>query len=280
GDRAQALDAVRTLVARQPDAVSAQTAAGDVLLAAGALDEAAAAYAQARDLSPRSSAALVGLARVALARGRPGEARALLEPLTEEGGSSVLSALADAAAVEGDHERAAALRARLADSRAALREGWRARVAALLGETDAHTATESPAATAEDGAEAVPAELLAAEEPASPALLRALREYFGFDAFRPGSRLPGRAGRTRHAGGDADRGGQEPLLPASGHAARRRHARRLAARRLDEGPARRLAGAGLRARHAAQLDARRGRAGAPHRRAGRGTVPPSVRGAR
>src|SRR5581483_8116111 len=186
GDRAQALDAVRTLVARQPDAVSAQTAAGDVLLAAGALDEAAAAYAQARDLSPRSSAALVGLARVALARGRPGEARALLEPLTEEGGSSVLSALADAAAVEGDHERAAALRARLADSRAALREGWRARVAALLGETDAHTATESPAATAEDGAEAVPAELLAAEEPASPALLRALREYFGFDAFRPG----------------------------------------------------------------------------------------------
>src|SRR5581483_2248384 len=40
GDRAQALDAVRTLVARQPDAVSAQTAAGDVLLAAGALDEA------------------------------------------------------------------------------------------------------------------------------------------------------------------------------------------------------------------------------------------------
>jgi ATP-dependent DNA helicase RecQ len=184
--RERALAAVRELVARQPDAVSAWTAVGDVALAAGEVDEAAVAYAQARELSPRSTGALVGLARVALVKGRPGEARALLEPLTEEGGSAVLAALADAAAAEGDRERAAALRARLADWRTALRAGWRARVAALLGETEAAAATDSPTAAARDGAEVAPAELPAAEEPASPALLRALREYFGFDAFRPG----------------------------------------------------------------------------------------------
>ena len=45
-----------------------------------------------------------------------------------------------------------------------------------------------------------------------------LREHFGFRRFRPGSGegRPLGAGRARHAGADADRIGQEPLLPAPG----------------------------------------------------------------
>src|SRR3954464_8824112 len=66
GQADRALAAVHALVAAQPDAVSAWGAAGDVALAAGALDEAGTAYDRARELSPRGTAALVGRARVAL----------------------------------------------------------------------------------------------------------------------------------------------------------------------------------------------------------------------
>ena len=68
--------------------------------------------------------------------------------------------------------------------------------------------------------------------------LDVLAARFGFAAFRPGQQrvvealLAGPLG----ARGLPDRRGQEPLLPAARAAARRRHGRRLAADRADEGP--------------------------------------------
>src|SRR5438067_5781290 len=140
GDAERALAAVRALVTAQPDAVSAWGAAGDVAQAAGALDEAAAAYGQARELSPRGTAALVGRARVALAQGDGPAAASLLAPLADEGSAAALATLAEAATAAGEPERAAAFRARLAERQAALRAVWRARVEGLLGPAEADDA--------------------------------------------------------------------------------------------------------------------------------------------
>ena len=96
-----------------------------------------------------------------------------------------------------------------------------------------------------------------------PSRARALREVFGFPAFRPGPARGGRGGgrRARRAGRDAHRLGQVALLPAAGADAGRPDAGRLAARLAHAGP-----GRGAGARRAGQ-----GRAG--QRAAGRGGEP-------
>ena len=67
---------------------------------------------------------------------------------------------------------------------------------------------------------------------------RVLAERFGLSEFRPGPGAGDRrpAGRPLRARGVPHRRRQVPLLPAAGAAARRPHARRLAADRADEGP--------------------------------------------
>ena len=78
----------------------------------------------------------------------------------------------------------------------------------------------------------------------------------------------GAARGTQCARGLPDRGGQEPLLPASCAAARRRDGGRLAADRADEGPDR-LPRRARRRRGAARLE--------PRRRRGRATSPSGSR---
>jgi len=225
GERERALAIVRDRVEQQPDAVTAWGAAGSVALAAGALDEAATAFEQARALSPQSTTSTIGLARVWLAAGDAAGAVALLEPLAEGGATTVLAALAEALVAAGRAERAAAVQAELAQRRAALRAASRDRVAAtvaaldpvadgldaaslpsarpvaetsavpgdqavpLTSGSDPGRASEAPAVPARGQPVAEPASAVVAaseEAPPSPALARALAEYFGFDAFRPG----------------------------------------------------------------------------------------------
>lgn len=213
GRAEEALAGVRALVERQPDAVSAWGALGDVALALGALDDAADAYARVRELSSTSVSAAVGQARVRLAAGDAQGARALLESLVEEGGGTLLATYADACAACGDTARADALRARIADGRAAARAVWRERLAPhqspdapdvgapldAIARPSARASTPDSAlprpsapmgaAAAPGGAPAEPPEPAAfdaPEPPPSPALRQALGEYFGFDAFRPG----------------------------------------------------------------------------------------------
>ncbi len=101
--------------------------------------------------------------------------------------------------------------------------------------------------------------------------LAALREHFGFAAFRPGqaeavrAALAGRDAARRHADGR----GQVALLPAAGAHARRPHGRRLAARVAHAGPGRGARARGAGARGARQRPAGPGARTAPRSRARR-----------
>ena len=96
----------------------------------------------------------------------------------------------------------------------------------------------------------------------------ALRELFGFPAFRPGQReaVEAARGRPRRAGGDAHRLGQVALLPAAGADADGPDARRLAAGLADAGPG---GGAASASRPAASRWSTRSRTRATNRLRGR-----------
>ena len=94
----------------------------------------------------------------------------------------------------------------------------------------------------------------------------ALRELFGFEAFRPGQReaVEAAPGGPRRAGGDAHRLGQVALLPAAGADADGPDARRLAAGLADAGPG---GGAASASRPAASRSSTPSRTRATNRRA-------------
>ena len=198
GEQQRARAIVARLVEKQPEAVSARCAAGEVALALDDYQGAEVAFSEAAELSPNSVMAAVGLARVELARGDAAAACARLEPIALPTSTTVRTALVEALAADGRHEEAAVLQQELSAQRAERCRELRGKVAALLapGPSVDDAAAEHRASTPGDPATGLPTPQLSmdaratradplTEEP-SPTLAAALREYFGFDDFRAG----------------------------------------------------------------------------------------------
>ena len=197
GEQQRARAIVARLVEKQPEAVSARCAAGEVALALDDHQGAELAFSEAAELSPNSVMAAVGLARVELARGDAAAACARLEPIALPTSTTVRTALVEALTADGRHEEAAGLQQELSAQRAERCRELRGKVAALLAPgPSVDDATAEHRATPRDPAGGLPTPQLRmdaratradplTEEP-SPTLAAALREYFGFDDLRAG----------------------------------------------------------------------------------------------
>src|SRR5205085_2594448 len=153
----------------------------------GDAEEALELYEQLRQLKPDSAEARRGLARAHAALGDEETAAAILADFVDTLGPTpspgALTALAELAEELGDEARAAELRGRAAAQ-------WAERAVALAPQLAA-----TPALSERGRAAAPPEELrdlrgagalAAAEAPASPEVLAAVRELFGYEGLRAG----------------------------------------------------------------------------------------------
>lgn len=197
------------------DRVSVWQMAGEVALAVDDIDEAERCYRKAQALASAGTGALLGLARVAAARGDSGTARNLVARVfaafADAPSAWVLDDTLDVAARLSDHEWLEELRERQNRQRAREAEALRAMVAGALHAPPATERTSETRGRGRFGAQrlasataralvdvandaAAKHEIAAksatgipvAEEPAPPELLEALRDSFGYESFLPG----------------------------------------------------------------------------------------------
>jgi ATP-dependent DNA helicase RecQ len=180
-------DAANALLPDSPADVSAWRLRADLLTRQGRFDEAAAAYDRMTALLPEASAPLRGMAELALARGEPARARALL--LERESPDSPvdtrdLQMLRVVAAQLDDADALAVLDAQLQERRA----GEQVVICAEIGLEPVVEQAEAieEFERAPEGAPEQVTRPLTPEEPISEEVLATLREHFGYSSFRPG----------------------------------------------------------------------------------------------
>lgn len=173
-------DEAHALVPDRPDDPGAWRARAELLRRQGRLDEAAAALDRVAGLLPEGTTPARSMAELALAQGDGRRARTLLaRPPGDEPPVAELLLLRRAAELCGDAAALAELDTRLAERRAGERERLRTELG--LDAAEAEDDGDAPVLRAD---EREPATLAEPELPAEAAA--ALREHFGFSAFRPG----------------------------------------------------------------------------------------------